>query len=119
MFKIQEIELEQLTRFRAAAECERPIMTREEIVNAVNSTFTEMLEVPAEELSPEKEIFKDLGLDSLDMVDLMIGLQRKFGISLRQNEEIRKIVMLGDVYAFFEKLEAKRRESAASSSGGE
>ena len=47
-------------------------MTREEIVAAVNHTFTEMLEVPPEELSPEKEIFKDLGLDSLDMVDLMI-----------------------------------------------
>ena len=89
-------------------------MTKEEIVNAVNSTFTEMLEVPAEELSPEKEIFKDLGLDSLDMVDLMIGLQLKFGISLRQNEEIRKIVTLGDVYAFFERLEAKRQEQASS-----
>jgi len=85
-------------------------MTREEIVDAVNSTFVEMLEVPAGELAPEKEIFKDLGLDSLDMVDLMIGLQRKFGISLRQNEEIRKIVTLGDVYNFFEKMEPVLRE---------
>ncbi len=84
-------------------------MTRDEIIEAVNNTFTEMLEVPAEELSPEKEIFKDLGLDSLDMVDLMIGLQRKFGVSLRQNEEIRKIVTLGDVYNFFEKMEAQLR----------
>lgn len=84
-------------------------MTREEIIAAVNNTFTEMLEVPPEELSPEKEIFKDLGLDSLDMVDLMIGLQRKFGVSLRQNEEIRKIVTLGDVYNFFEKMEAQLR----------
>ncbi|MEI3040279.1 MAG: phosphopantetheine-binding protein [Victivallales bacterium] len=84
-------------------------MTREEIITAVNNTFTEMLEVPPEELAPEKEIFKDLGLDSLDMVDLMIGLQRKFGVSLRQNEEIRKIVTLGDVYNFFEKMEAQLR----------
>ncbi len=88
-------------------------MTREEIIAAVNNTFTEMLEVPPEELSPEKEIFKDLGLDSLDMVDLMIGLQRKFGVSLRQNEEIRKIVTLGDVYNFFEKMEARLREGEA------
>ena len=43
------------------------------------------------------------------MVDLMIGLQRKFGVSLRQNEEIRKIVTLGDVYNFFEKMEAQLR----------
>ncbi len=80
-------------------------MTREEIIEAVNKTFTEILEVPAEDLSPEKAVFKDLGLDSLDMVDLMTGLQRRFRISLRQNEEIRKIVTLGDIYDFFVKME--------------
>ena len=74
-------------------------MTREEIIEAVNKTFVEILEVP------EKAIFKALGLDSLDMVDLMTGLQRRFGISLRQNEEIRKIVTLGDIYDFFVKME--------------
>lgn len=93
-------------------------MTREEIVEAVNATFVEMLEVPEEELKPEKEIFKDLGLDSLDMVDLMIGLQRRFGVSLRQNEEIRKIVTLGDVYDFFVNMEAKMREQGIDTSKG-
>ena len=43
----------------------------------------------------------------------MIGLQRKFGIPLRQNEEIRKIVTLGDVYEFFVKLAKERPEFAA------
>ena len=80
-------------------------MTREEIVEAVNAAFEEM-EIPREELTPEKEFFKDLGLDSLDMVDLMISLQRKFGVQLRQNEEIKKVRTLGDVYDFFEKNQA-------------
>ena len=40
------------------------------------------------------------------MVDLMIGLQRKFGISLRDNEEIKQVRTLGDVYDFFEKNQA-------------
>lgn len=93
-------------------------MTREEIIEAVNATFIEMLEVPKEDLSPEKEIFKDLGLDSLDMVDLMIGLQRRFGVSLRQNEEIRQIVTLGDVYEFFVRMEAKMREQGIDTSKG-
>jgi hypothetical protein len=38
----------------------------------------------------------------------MVGLQRRFGVSLRENEEIRKVVTLGDVYEFFVRLEAKR-----------
>ena len=91
-------------------------MTREEIIKAVNQTFVEMLEIPEEELSPEKEFFKDMGLDRLDMVDLMIGLQRKFGISLRQNEEIRKVVTLGDVYDFFERMEKNRSGNTAADS---
>jgi acyl carrier protein len=66
------------------------------------------IEIPAEELTPEKEFFKDLGLDSLDMVELMISLQRKFGIQLRQNEEIKKVRTLNDIYDFFEKMDAER-----------
>jgi acyl carrier protein len=82
-------------------------MTREEIIEAVNAAFEDM-EIPAEELTPEKEFFKDLGLDSLDMVELMISLQRKFGIQLRQNEEIKKVRTLNDIYDFFEKMDAER-----------
>lgn len=84
-------------------------MTRNEIIEAVNTAFADVLEVPVEKLKPEAQIFQDLGLDSLDMVDLMIALQRKFGISLRNNEEIRQVRTLGDIYNFFEKLEAEKR----------
>ena len=84
-------------------------MTRNEIIEAVNRAFAEVLEVPEEKLKPEAQFFQDLGLDSLDMVDLMIALQRKFGISLRNNEEIRQVRTLGDIYNFFEKLEAEKK----------
>lgn len=82
-------------------------MTREEIVKAVNSAFEE-LEIPEEELTPDQELFKGLGLDSLDMVDVMISLQRKFGVQLRGNEEIKKVRTLNDIYEFFVKLENEK-----------
>ncbi len=82
-------------------------MQKQEIIDAVNRTFIETLEIPAEKLRPEARIFEDLGLDSLDMVDLMVGLQRRFGISLRQNEEMKKIRTLADVYSFLEKMESQ------------
>lgn len=88
-------------------------MTREEIIAGINSIFVEQFELDPAELTAEKKIFDDLGLDSLDIVDLMIGLQRKFGVPLRQNEEIRRIVTLGDVYEFFVKLAKERPEFAA------
>ena len=82
-------------------------MTREEIVKAVNSAFEE-LEISEEELTPDQELFKGLGLDSLDMVDVMISLQRKFGVQLRGNEEIKKVRTLNDIYEFFVKLENEK-----------
>ena len=81
-------------------------LTREEIIEAVNGALVNEMELDPAELAPEKTFFDDLGLDSLDMVDLMIGLQRKFGVSLRDNEEIKQVRTLGDVYDFFEKNQA-------------
>ena len=53
------------------------------------------MELDPGELAPEKTFFDDLGLDSIDMVDLIIGLQRKFGVSLREDDEIKKVRTLG------------------------
>ena len=55
---------------------------------------------------------KDLELDSLDIVDMIVGLQQKFGIMLRDNPEIRNVRTLGDVYDFFEKLAEEHPEIA-------
>ena len=92
-------------------------MTEQRLIDTINAVFVEQFELDPAELTPEKEIFTDLGLDSLDIVDLVIALQRKFGIPLRQNEELRKIVTLGDVYAFFRRLGESDPEIAAKLSG--
>ena len=79
-------------------------MDRNEIVKAVNSIFVERFELEESELTPEKKIVDDLQLDSLDIVDMIVGLQQKFGIMLRENKEIRTVRTLGDVYDLFEKI---------------
>ena len=88
-------------------------MDRNEIIKAVNSIFLERFELEESELTPEKRIVDDLQLDSLDIVDMIVGLQQKFGIMLRDNPEIRKARTLGDVYDLFEKLVKEHPEIAA------
>ena len=87
-------------------------MEREEIIQAVNSIFMERFELDASELTPEKNIVTDLELDSLDIVDMIVGLQQRFGIMLRDNKDIRSVKTLGDVYDVFEKLIAEHPEIA-------
>ena len=87
-------------------------MEREEIVAAVNSIFCDRFELDEAELTADKTLIGDLQLDSLDMVDMIVGLQQKFGIMLRDNKEIRTVRTLGDVYALFEKLLREHPEIA-------
>ncbi len=87
-------------------------MNQEEIVSAVNSIFIDRFELEESELAPEKKLVDDLQLDSLDMVDMIVGLQQKFGINLRDNKDIRQVRTLDDVYALFEKLISEHPEIA-------
>jgi len=79
-------------------------MERQEIIKAVNSIFSSRFELEESELTEDKNLVEDLQLDSLDMVDMIVGLQQKFGIMLRDNKDIRNVRTLGDVYNLFEKL---------------
>ena len=82
-------------------------MTREEIMATVNRVFAESFEIEPERLVPEANIFLDLGLDSLDMVDLVVALQKRFAVQVLDDERVRAIRTLGDVYAFIEKIQAE------------
>ena len=51
-------------------------MTEQEIIEITNKVFEESFELEKEKLKPEAHIFTDLGLDSLDIVDLVAALQK-------------------------------------------
>ncbi|MBF0387199.1 MAG: acyl carrier protein [Candidatus Omnitrophica bacterium] len=75
-------------------------MTKEEVISKTNEVFEKSFEIAPERLKPEAHIFNDLGLDSLDIVDLVVGLQQKFAVTIRDDERVRNIRTLGDVYDF-------------------
>jgi acyl carrier protein len=75
-------------------------MTEQEIIDTINNVFEESFEIQRERLLPQAHIFNDLGLDSLDIVDLVVALQNSFGIKIRNEENIRNIRTLQDLYEF-------------------
>ena len=85
-------------------------MENDSIIQLVNRIFIEKFELEEEALTPEKRLFEDLELDSLDIVDLVSGLQHSLGISLRENKELLQIRTLQDVYGLVEKLLAEHPE---------
>ncbi len=82
-------------------------MTEQEIIKLTNQVFEESFEIEKEKLKPEMNIFQDLGLDSLDIVDLVVALQNKFGVKIRNDDRIKNIRTLGDIYKFVLSLKAE------------
>lgn len=56
-------------------------------------------------VTPEANIVDDLGADSLDIVELAIGLETEFGLEI-PDDEIEKFVTVGDVTSYIEKNQA-------------
>ena len=75
-------------------------MTEQEVIDTIHKVFEESFEIGRERLQPQAHIFNDLGLDSLDIVDLVVALQQSFGVKIRNEEGIRNIRTLQDLYQF-------------------
>ncbi len=88
-------------------------MTDQEIIEKTNKVFEESFKIEKERLVPQAQIFTDLGLDSLDIVDLIVALQNSFGVKIRNEEKVREIRTLQDIYKFIVSL--KGEESKKSS----
>ena len=86
-------------------------MTDQETIALINSSLAEEFEFDLGAMTPETTLFEDMGLDSLDVVDLVIVLETAFGMKIREEEAIRKIRTLGDIHSFV--IEKKRQTVGA------
>ena len=94
-------------------------MTDAELIAAVNEVFTESLEIPPEKLVPEAHIFTDLGFDSLDVVDLIVALQHKFRIRVRNDERVRSVRTMQDLYGYLLQVKGEQEGGDFVASAGE
>lgn len=88
-------------------------MTDQEIIEKTNKVFEESFEIEKERLVPEAQIFTDLGLDSLDIVDLIVALQNSFGVKIRNEEKVREIRTLQDIYRFIASIKSEEGKKIA------
>lgn len=48
------------------------------------------LEIKAEEIDPAQSLVEDLGLDSLDILEIALTISKKYGVKLRSDGENNK-----------------------------
>lgn len=61
----------------------------------IRSIIVEVLNVDEEDITMETTFIDDLGADSLDVFQIIMGLEEEFDIEI-PNEEAEKIVSVGD-----------------------
>ncbi|PLX97565.1 MAG: acyl carrier protein [Desulfuromonas sp.] len=78
-------------------------MTEQEIITTVNTALAEEFELDLDEMTPDVSLYEDLGLDSLDTVDMVIVLEGAFNFKIREEADVKEIRTLGDIHAFVAK----------------
>lgn len=66
--------------------------------------LAEQLKIEIDKITPEAEVVKDLGADSLDLVELMMALEDEYGITLPE-AEVESVKTVQDIVTMLEKIE--------------
>ena len=75
------------------------MMQDELIIQKINKLLIDEIEIDADQIAPAAELKKDLGIDSLDFVDLFVIIENNFGFKLKA-EEMADVRTLQDFYNY-------------------
>lgn len=67
----------------------------------VISILTEFTEVQADKIAADSSLTADLGLSSLDVIDVVIAFEEEFGIEI-PDEDIKELATVGDIVNYLE-----------------
>ena len=77
------------------------------VLERVKKVVVAQLEVAEEEVTPTASFVDDLGADSLDVVELVMGLEEEFDIEI-PDEDAEKIATVGDAVSY---IDSKTKEA--------
>ncbi len=76
-------------------------MKREEIEQKINDFLVEEIEIDEELIQPQSTLREDMGIDSLDFVDIVVVIEKNFGFKVK-GEEMAQVKTLAQFYDYIE-----------------
>lgn len=79
-------------------------MQKTEVIETVNQFLVDEIEIEKNLLKEDALLKEDLNIDSLDFVDIVVLVEKKFGFKIKP-EEMSGVKTLGDFYSYiYEKV---------------
>ena len=72
-------------------------MNYDQILEKVTEMMSEQFDIDQSRLKEQTDILGELGVDSLDVVELAMNIEEEFGIPQISEDDIRSIVTIGDL----------------------
>jgi len=76
-------------------------MSREEIIAVIDNFLIEEIEIDADLIKEEARLKEDLGIESLDFVDIVVIVEKHFGYKIKA-EEMKNVKTLAQFYDYIE-----------------
>jgi acyl carrier protein len=70
-----------------------------EIEEKVNAFLIDELEIDEDKISPEARLKEDLGIDSLEVVDVVVLVEQEFGFKMKP-EDFKQLATYGQFCVF-------------------
>jgi acyl carrier protein len=83
--------------------------SEEDLRSKVVEVLAEEFELDPQEMGPEATLYEDLGLDSLDAVDMVVVLEKTFGMRMTDEEALRSIRTMEDLFQFLIRLQSEKK----------
>ena len=74
-------------------------MQNDQLIRKINQLLIDEIEIEETQMHPAADLKKDLGIDSLDFVDLFVIIENNFGFKMKA-EEMVEIKSLQDFYNY-------------------
>lgn len=65
----------------------------------INQLLSEEFEIPISSLTPESNLYSDLEIDSLDGIDMIVAIEKKYKVRINEKRGMQ-IRTVADVYNF-------------------
>ncbi len=79
--------------------------TTDEILSQLAEIVNEVAGVPVEDVQLDKSFVDDLDVDSLAMVEIIVGCEEKFGVTI-PDDDAKTLKTVGDAVAYIERAQA-------------